>query len=899
MMFLENFTGDIVRAALDGTLVLTVNDRLARHLRRQADSRMQTLGRHAWRTPGIFAFDSWLFRIASGLGLDDRLLAPEQALHLWEKIIDEDLRETGNALIRSAEAALQAQKAHHLLWQYRVSFAAEDGGEDHRIFLRWREKWQAACRAGGWEDLSGLPEQVRLKLAAGALPLPAGIILAGFDDLAPSVREILATLQERGCRVQAWVGEVRREGRRARTGCLDLRDEVRCCARWVRRLLEEGRDRIGVVAPELAVYKSLIERIFREELAPSSLLPGGEQEKAFNLSLGSPLGEEGMVIAALEMLSLGRSIPLDTISFLLRSPFVRGYLAEQHSRGILDGELRRLRMREIPRDKLIRLARAGFKKGLGKSDIFAQVLDTVASGLAERSRRTPGLWAQHFSAILEAVHWPGDRVLNSREYQIFGAFKELLGTMAALDPVAGSIGPAEGLALLRRLAMRKLFQAEGSEGRVQVMGTLEAAGLEFDHLWVLGMHEEAFPPPPRPNPFLPLELQRHCGMPRSDAARELDFAEKVAARLLGSSVDVVVSYPRQSDGQGLQASPLFDRLDEAQPALAAGQHPAELIRCHGPALETLIDDSGPALPDGKKVSGGTAILKDQALCPFRAFVRHRLQAEGLVTGVLGLDGLDRGSLVHNTLESFWVRTGDLQTLRNLSAEALQHRVKECVAGALDKLEADRQLPVPPGLRANEANRLTGLVLEWLEVEKQRPDFTVEHLEIWHRVNLGQLSIQTRLDRIDRLGDGSRIIIDYKTGRPSIRDWLGERPLEPQLPLYGLDGDEQGLAAVAFGRVRGSSCAFVGVARDEGLLPGIPALENHAHLAEAGIEDWQTLLAGWRDSLLRLSEEFAGGKAVVAPIDRAKACDRCDYHPLCRISEHVRAVAAREPGESSS
>ena len=37
-----------------------------------------------------------------------------------------------------------------------------------------------------------------------------------------------------------------------------------------------------------------------------------------------------------------------------------------------------------------------------------------------------------------------------------------------------------------------------------------------------------------------------------------------------------------------------------------------------------------------------------------------------------------------------------------------------------------------------------------------------------------VGLSMRVDRIDRLDDNSLLLIDYKTGRTSIRDWLGER-----------------------------------------------------------------------------------------------------------------------------
>ena len=64
---------------------------------------------------------------------------------------------------------------------------------------------------------------------------------------------------------------------------------------------------------------------------------------------------------------------------------------------------------------------------------------------------------------------------------------------------------------VKRLAAQTLFQPEAPDVPIQVLGVLESAGLEFDHLWVMGLTDEAWPIPARPNPFIPVALQRAAG----------------------------------------------------------------------------------------------------------------------------------------------------------------------------------------------------------------------------------------------------------------------------------------------------------------------------------------------------------------------------------------------------
>ena len=102
--------------------------------------------------------------------------------------------------------------------------------------------------------------------------------------------------------------------------------------------------------------------------------------------------------------------------------------------------------------------------------------------------------------------------------------------------------------------------------------------------------------------------------------------------------------------------------------------------------------------------------------------------------------------------------------------------------------------------------------------KKRSDFEVIAIEDKRSVEIGGLVLSTRLDRVDEFGDGRRIIIDYKIRAPSVSTMLGERPEEPQLPLY-LVTAEPDAVAVAFAQVRMGDMRFAALARDSDLLPG--------------------------------------------------------------------------------
>ena len=189
---------------------------------------------------------------------------------------------------------------------------------------------------------------------------------------------------------------------------------------------------------------------------------------------------------------------------------------------------------------------------------------------------------------------------------------------------------------------------------------------------------------------------------------------------------------------------------------------------------------------------------------------------------------------------------------------------------------------PRGARHWKA-RLKRLILEWLKVELTRGEFQVAAIEEKRTLALGGLTIHAKLDRMDRLADGRRLVIDYKTGKVSVSHWLGLRPDEPQLPLYCVTAEGE-MAAVAFAGVKLGGMRYHGLARDGDILPGVKGFVDSKEAAP--YRAWNGLLAAWREELERLGREFAAGHAAVQPQRYPHTCMSCDLTPLCRIHERL-------------
>jgi probable DNA repair protein len=592
---------------------------------------------------------------------------------------------------------------------------------------------------------------------------------------------------------------------------------------------------VGIIVPNIGAVRSKLERAFEE------VLPG-----AFHISLGPALRERPIVHAALLLLELAcGEAGLERMGMILRNPYWKGGEEERSRRATLDAHLRKQGQSPVP---------------LAEIRAFSSLEKEIRRLPVEQS---PSQWSRAFSRLLKLIGWPGNRALNSEEHQAMEAWNKLLSAFATLDAVIVSLSFEAALARLNSLAAKQPFQPENEGAPVQIMGLLEASGLHFDHLWVLGLHDEEVPPPPQPNPFLPLGLQRELGLPHSSAQRELEFYGKLLSRLSASAPEVVFSYPQWEGDQPLSASPLigFAADNESEPLPVRW---LDLIRGSA-ASEALEDRVAPELPVGWEQRGGTGMLKDMAACPFRAFARNRLSARELEDVSIGLDAKEKGSGVHKVLELIWAELKTQENLRALAPQQLQDLIATNIAKATeDKGRLGAQL---------ERLRLQRLLTEWFEIEKQRPPFRVLEREQDRPVAIGHLQIQTRIDRVDELPDGRRVIIDYKTGEVKNQVWSGERLGEPQVPLYCVSS-ESPIAAAAFAQIRTGDLQIKGVSNN-GELGKMKAMDKLPPMTE--------LIEEWSRALHKLGDGFRTGVADVDPKEKS-TCDYCRLPALCRIHD---------------
>ncbi len=913
------------QALAGGSIVVASSERAARALTGAYHRARRAQGLTAWPAPGIQPWESfvravWQQRTPGGR----MILSPLQEQSLWTEIAAAHGPAPPLDGPRHRIARL-AMDAHRLLCAYAPRFLRAGTRaawqQDAAAFSRWLAAFDEACSGGGFLSAARLPLELAPALTADSSPRPP-LVLAGFDRILPIQRDLFT----------AWGGwreapHARAAGRIAFHRAPDASAELAACGLWCAEQLRASPDaRLLVVTQDAAGRRGEIER------ALSRFLPDAENPAhpapPFEFSLGVPLGQVS--------LARGASLLLRWFEAPLEEPELdwiisAGHLAaEDEESRALAAFMRALRRRglerthwhlhdfisqdpggSLPASWVARMQRARFTL-----DKFTRERTSA------RKEASPLAWAELVPQLLETAGWPGGRVLASEEFQILRRWEQAVDACASLGFTGRQLTWSGFLAELERISKETLFAPESEGAPVLIAGPAESAGLEAGGIWFLGASEDAWPASGTAHPLLPFEVQREAEMPHASAQLDWTVAEATTQRLLRSAPEVQFSFARMVEGVETRPSRLVLNAAGTPQDL-----PSVLVAPRPPSAQTFWFEDGSQVPfPAGPLRGGANVLTAQSQCPCKAFAVARLGAKDWEPAQAGLTSRQRGALLHEVLKSVWSAPpngicshADLLDKLNTLEEFVRGHARAALASkALDAVRAS----MPEAYLALEEVRLVALISEWLRYEAARVPFTVEDVEIETDAHIAGLDLHLRLDRVDRLIDGSLLVIDYKTGDVSPQSWDLPRPDDVQLPQYACFALEQSqreklapdgggspleqpaaegvawLGGLVFAKVRTGNMEFAGRLTDARATLRAD-LRGNTNFVKKPLTREQ--LAEWKQYIEQCARDFLTGRALADPRDFPHTCESCGLQTLCRIHEQKGQTGTGngfESGESA-
>jgi len=858
----ERVSPALLAAAAAGRTVLAPNTELANALFDAVQRVHRDAGDEVWPTPRVHDYSSWLREQHVQRQLADavapRLLSEVEERELWRMVID--TAHIGKDFLDPAGAARAARRARRTLFEYAIPIEALDAAhsEECAAFLEWNRAFERRCSALGCVSADSL---------LAHLGSPGGPIdWIESPQWRPAARR---WLEQHGRvlppqrQIDAGLSIVRAPSPAA---------ELAAIADWARGKLAEDGFRAWICVPDLNRRRAEVVDAFDAALAPQRFaLRGGLRAAPYAVAGGTPLADYAPVRAALELLaaSVG-TVAFVQFSALLRAPELQDSDSEAGSAARLDVALRRRASSD-----------ADFAGWLDLADRVARGEQMAPAAAVQRLRsahhvlsqlqgaRLFSEWVAVWMGALQIGPWAFSRRWSSIEYQAAERFRELLAALAMGDAVFGTHSRDSAQRILARAARETAFQVQTGVPAIWVSGQLLDPWLDYDGLWVSGCNDEQWPQPVAPVALLPVGVQRQYGVIPATAESQLALAMDLQSRWQKRANQCVFSLSDSGEGSSSMPSPLLPKIVPVDLTATPQPHWLKMLE-RAPGLESVWDEQAPPLA-GNERTRGVATLRAQSRCAFRGFAETRLDAQPLEQPVPGFNERERGELVHHALQHVWTALGDSNALQTVRADAEQRLIDEAAARAIESVRQRRD----PGRRwrLREGVRLRNLLTKWLQLERARAPFVIESLEGRDQIaRFGGLEFRVRIDRVDRLLDGARVLIDYKTGAAD-PDWRGERPDNPQLPVYALLSP-QALVAVAYAKVNAAESGFVAESERRDVFPRTrrSELEGMATFAE--------LVQVWSRRIERIAGEFAAGRAEVAPT--IEACKSCKLQGLCRV-----------------
>jgi probable DNA repair protein len=701
-------------------------------------------------------------------------------------------------------------------------------------------------------------------------------LLVGFDNNSPLYEDLIDALKERN-ELKNYKIQEEKVKKRRKIECENVEDEIKEVIKWIKK---NSKKKLLIISPALSRFQIKLQNEIDREIQPD-IYSEYDKNNIYNSNLTRPLSNEPIITAAISLLKLNNPHyikPKLIYESLLFNNWIdsEGYkYREQLGNCIKDKKLPKISINSLK--KLIE----------NDSKLKELKLDSLTKTLL-LIEKNQALWSKKKDLnewiTLTEEYWIETKVnkinnLLSFEINNINSLFKSLNQLKNNKIINYTVTFEEYWEILFTQLENSPAPKGANDFYIDINGFAENPIKKYDAVWLMNMNTNLWPGKTEFNPFIPKKLQKKYHIFDEIHIKKIDKVRLNRLNSFGS--DITISYSKKDVETLLFPTPGYLEGEDVEKIISKTKE----IN-NKKYLEKIKDDKAPEiLGSDIKISDGFRCLENFQVCPAWSFYENRLHARPYQEDDQEeISKMSRGNLIHELLEKFWKDHKSSINLAKMSEKVLKKNIEILIHDVMSSYQLNKPYISPSQIKL-EGDYFKNLLYQWLCYEKlERPRFSVIESEQKYLVKIGQINFNVKIDRIDQYEDGSRLLIDYKTGSEvPVSQWKKSPITSLQMPIYIVFTGIENISAAGIGYVHNSDVKLVGLSSyAQEPIDGTIAVFSKEKL-KTHEDQWSDLLASWEVDIYKLASGYLSGDARVI-YNKEDELKYCSVKPLLRIAE---------------